>query len=95
MCIWSKAENIGLLEKAYAALNAGGRAVIFDIMQDDDERGPLAAAMGSPYFLGLATGRGMIYTISEYEDFCRQAGFRKVIRRSLPGQHTAVIAYKS
>lgn len=94
MCIWSRDENIGLLKKAYTALNSGGRAVIFDIMQNDDERGPLAAAMGSPYFLGLATGRGMIYTIREYEDFCRHAGFRKVIRRYLPGEHTAVIAFK-
>ena len=95
MCIWSRQENIDLLKKAYTGLNPRGRVVIFDIMQNDDEQGPLAAAMGSPYFLGLATGRGMIYTIREYEDFCREAGFRKIIRRNLPGEHTAVIAFKT
>lgn len=95
MCIWSKADNVALLKKAFAALEPGGRVVIFDIMQDDDERGPLAASMGSPYFLGLATGRGMIYTIREHEEFCREAGFSRVMRRALPGEHTAVIAYKA
>lgn len=95
MCIWSKADNIALLKKAFTALKPGGRVVIFDIMQNDDERGPLAASMGSPYFLGLATGRGMIYTIREHEDFCREAGFGRVIRRSLPGEHTAVVAFKA
>lgn len=94
MCIWSKEDNVALLKKAFAALKPGGRVVVFDIMQNDDERGPLAASMGSPYFLGLATGRGMIYTIREHEEFCREAGFGKVIRRALPGEHTAVIAFK-
>ena len=95
MCIWSKADNIALLRKAFTALKPGGRVVIFDIMQNDDERGPLAASMGSPYFLGLATGRGMIYKIKEYEDFCREAGFGSVIRRAMPGEHTAVMAFKA
>lgn len=95
MCIWSPEENIGLLRKAYEALPNGGKVVIFDIMQNDDRRGPLAAAMGSPYFLGLATGRGMIYSIREYESYCVEAGFSKVSRLALPAQHTAVIAEKS
>ena len=95
MCIWSRAENLDLLRKAHAALTSGGRVVIYDVMQDDDEKGPLPAAMDSPYFLGLATGRGMHVTIREYEDYCREAGFQRVSRLQLPAQQTAVIGFKS
>lgn len=94
MCIWSEQDNIDLLKKAFEALPEGGRVMIFDIMQNDDRMGPLAAAMGSPYFLGLATGRAMIYSISEYEEFCRKAGFYKTSRHALPAEHTVIVAYK-
>jgi hypothetical protein len=50
--------------------------------------------MGSPYFLCLATGTGMIYAKREYEDLCRRAGFSSVRRVELPREHTAIIATK-
>lgn len=94
LCIWSKAENLAFLKKAYDKLSSGGRVIVFDIMGNDSGDGPLAAAMGSPYFITLATGTGMIYMKNEYEDLCRQAGFVKVERVELPREHTAIIATK-
>jgi hypothetical protein len=94
LCIWSKAENLQFLKKAYDALPPGGRTIVFDIMANDADDGPLAAAMGSPYFLGLATGTGMIYTKSEYEALCREAGFSSTQRVELPREHTAIVAIK-
>lgn len=94
MCIWSKEENLGFLRKAFDKLPKGGQAVVFDIMANDSDDGPLAAAMGSPYFICLATGTGMIYSTSEYEDLCREAGFLRVKRIALPKQHTAIVATK-
>lgn len=93
-CIWSKEENQRFLRKAYERLPVGGRAILFDIMGHDEGGGPLASAMGSPYFLCLATGTGMIYSKREYVDICRQAGFRHVRRVELPREHTAIIATK-
>lgn len=94
LCIWSKAQNLEFLRKACDKLGAGGRVIVFDIMEKDSGDGPLAAAMGSPYFIALATGGGMIYMKQEYEDLCRQAGFSRVERVELPREHTAIIATK-
>lgn len=94
LCIWSNEQNVQLLKKAFDKLPQGGRTIVFDIMERETRDGPLAAAMGSPYFLGLATGTGMIYSEEEYEDFCRAAGFGEVRRVRLPRGHTAIIATK-
>ena len=92
--IWSEARNQELLRKAHAALPDGGAAIIFNMMQDDDESGPLTSAMGSPYFLTLATGEGMLYTWREYEDWMKAAGFRRVLRRTFVRNHGAIIGLK-
>ncbi|MBN2294095.1 MAG: hypothetical protein JXM70_16835, partial [Pirellulales bacterium] len=59
-----------------------------------DETGPLSAAMGSPYFLTLATGAGMLYTWQEYENWMREAGFSSVSRQELPRDHGAIVGRK-
>ena len=69
--IWSPDKDKFLLKKAYQALPKGGRVIVFNMMQKDDETGPLSAAVGSPYFLSLATGEGMLYTSKEYETWMK------------------------
>jgi hypothetical protein len=64
------------------------------MMQRDDEKGPLTAAIGSPYFLTLATGEGMLYTWREYEAWMREAGFSQVQREVLLRDHGAIIGTK-
>lgn len=94
MTIWSPAQNRALLQKAYRALAPGGAALVFNQMQHDTEDGPLSAAMGSPYFLTLATGVGMLYTWNEYEQWMREAGFACVFRRVLVRDHGVIIGIK-
>ena len=64
------------------------------MMQNDQENGPLSSAVGSPYFLTLATGKGMLYTWSEYETWFREAGFKSVKRHQLIRDHGAIIGIK-
>lgn len=92
--IWSPERDSQLLTKAYAALPSGGKVIIFNMMQRDDETGPLSAAVGSPYFLTLATGHGMLYSWNEYESWMKKAGFTGVKRYVLPRDHGAILATK-
>lgn len=92
--IWSEDKNRALIQKAYAALPPKGRIIIFNMMQRDDETGPLTAAMGSPYFLTLATGEGMLYTWSEYARWLQEAGFVRVERHELPRDHGLLVGHK-
>lgn len=92
--IWSKEQNLELLKKAYNSLDAGGKTVIFNMMQNTKQNGPLTAAIGSPYFLTLATGTGMLYTWKEYEELFLIAGFKSVKSIKLPRDHGIIIGIK-
>lgn len=92
--IWSLEENLELLRRAHAALPAGGRVMIFNMMQDDSRNGPLSAALGSPYFLTLATGKGMLYTWAEYTKLFQQAGFTDIRTHRLPVDHGVIVGIK-
>ena len=92
--IWGEDKDRELLRKCYDSLPAGGKVIIFNMMQRDDESGPLSAAVGSPYFLALATGTGMLYTWREYESWMRDAGFKNVRRRRLLRDHGLIIGSK-
>jgi len=92
--IWSPEKDQLLLRKSFDALPSGGKVILFNMMQDDDETGPWSAAIGSPYFLALATGEGMLYTWQEYENWMRETGFADVTRQVLPRDHGCVTAIK-
>jgi precorrin-6B methylase 2 len=92
--IWSEEHNRQLLRKCFDSLPTGGAVIIFNMMQLDTEDGPPGAAMGSPYFLTLATGEGMLYTWHEYSQWMRDAGFRSIESRALPRDHGLIIGRK-
>lgn len=92
--IWSKNKDLELLKKAYNEIKPGGRVMIFNMMQNDSQDGPLSAAMGSPYFLTLATGTGMLYTWQEYIDLFEQAGFKNIQVQKLPMDHGVIWGIK-
>jgi tRNA A58 N-methylase Trm61 len=94
LTIWSPEENILLLRRAFDALPSGGKVIIFNMMGNDDQSGPLTAALGSPYFLSIATGKGMLYSWQEYESFVHEAGFIKTERVVLPRDHGVLIGRK-
>lgn len=92
--IWSEQKNKMLFRKAYEALPKNGKVIIFNMMQDNDETGPLSTALGSPYFLTIATGEGMLYTWNEYESWLREAGFSEITTAKLPQDHGVIIGVK-
>jgi len=92
--IWGEEKNRLLLQKAFEVLTPGGSVWLFNMMQADTEDGPLSAAFGSPYFLALATGDGMLYTWHEYETWMREAGFLNVERQVLARDHGVIRGFK-
>lgn len=94
MPIWSPERDTALLRRAYDALPSGGKVLVFNMMGDDDEIGPMSAALGSPYFLTTATGEGMMYSWHEHESFLAAAGFHQTERHVLPKDHGLLIGVK-
>lgn len=92
--IWGEEKDRQLLKKCYDSLPSGGKVIIFNMMQHDDESGPMSAAVGSPYFLTLATGVGMLYTWNEYESWMKDAGFNPVERHKLLRDHGLIVGTK-
>jgi ubiquinone/menaquinone biosynthesis C-methylase UbiE len=92
--IWSEEKDRLLLKKCYDALPSGGSVVLFNMMQSDKEDGPLSTALGSPYFLTLATGEGMLYTWTEYETWMKEIGFTSIKRQELPKDHGVISGRK-
>ncbi|MBU0457016.1 MAG: methyltransferase [Nanoarchaeota archaeon] len=96
LVIWSLEENRILLEKAYQSLNERGQVVIFSSMSDDDEKGPLMAALDTVYFRSVAAGNGMIYPHKEYEKMLEEIGFKRIqkIKCDTWTPHGIVVGYK-
>jgi len=81
--IYSPEKNIEILRKTYQALPTNGIVIIFNMMGNDNDDGPISTALGSPYFLAIATGEGMLYSWSDYEKWLAEAGFKAVKRGNL------------
>jgi len=95
LTIWSMERNVELLKKCARSLPATGAVIVFNMMGDDDDTGPLSTALGSPYFLAIATGEGMLHAWKDYEGAMRQAGFSAIDRvDDLPLNHGLLVAHK-
>jgi ubiquinone/menaquinone biosynthesis C-methylase UbiE len=79
MPIWSAERNQKLVEASFKTLPKGGAIIIFNMMNDEDSW-PITPALGSMYFLSLATGEGMLYSWKEYTDWLEKGGFREIKR---------------
>lgn len=96
LMIWSPEQNRVLLQKAYDALSPGGQVIIFGSVADDDEQGPLMAALDTVYFSSVAAGHGLIYPWKDYEKLLREVGFKNIkkIRSKTWTPHGVIIAQK-
>lgn len=93
--IYSKSTNASLLRKSCASLLNGGVALVFNTVSFDSEDGPACAPVLSAYFLGLATGEGMVYPLKDYDDWFDAAGFRNGTKYYIPEiNHGLIVATK-
>lgn len=93
--IWSPEENQQILRKTCDALPVGGMVIVFNMMGNDEDTGPISTALGSLYFLTIATGKGMLYSWCDYEKWMHLAGFSEVKRiEKLPMDHGVFIGIK-
>ena len=93
--IYSPEKNLFILKKTADALPTGGKAIIFNMMGNDGDDGPMSTALGSPYFQAIATGEGMLYSWQDYENWLKRAGFSTFQRiQDLPLDHGVFIATK-
>lgn len=93
--IWSLEKIKRLLQKCWNYLPSGGKVIVFNMISNSDEKGPIACALGSPYFLTIAEGEGGLHTQREYEEVFSTAGFGQVnFLRDLPFNHGIIIATK-
>lgn len=95
LTIWSPEQNIVLLKKAYAALPKNGKLIVFNMAVENDQSGPFSSALGSLYFLCIATGAGRLYTWKEFDHFIDAAGFKSVQSKRLGQAHGMWVAQKS
>ncbi len=75
---WDEAECRTLLAKSTAALPAGGRILIHDMLLDDDKSGPLWAAEYSVLLSTITQGR--LYSAAEIGGWLADLGFTIVAR---------------
>jgi SAM-dependent methyltransferase len=94
--IWSSDDNLRLISRAYEALPAGGRLVIFNEFINDSLDGPLYAALDNVYFATLPTPHSQLYPPCDCVTWAHAAGFREA--KWFPGHswtpHGAVVAVK-
>jgi cyclopropane fatty-acyl-phospholipid synthase-like methyltransferase len=72
----SRAENRDLFRKTHAALVAGGRVLVRDIVMRESRTAPVSGALFAINML-VNTPRGGTFTFRELSEDLRAAGFRK------------------
>lgn len=86
-------KNIDLLVKVRKALKPGGRAAILEFVPNEDRVSPPMAAAFSIIMLA-STAAGDAYTLREYTEMCRAAGYARVTAHPVPmSPHTVVMAH--
>jgi hypothetical protein len=96
LVIWPLTVITELLKRAYDALPESGSVLIFSSISNDEENGPLMAALDSVYFVSIPATTGMIYAWKDYDACLTAAGFRRIERRPCHAwtPHGAIIAHK-
>ena len=90
---WDLDEKRMLLEKAYAALPAGGALIVFEALIDDERRVNTTGLLMSLNML-IETPGGFDYTGADCSQWMREAGFRRTRVEHLVGPDSMVIGFK-
>jgi hypothetical protein len=79
-----------ILRRVHAALPAGGRVVILEIVPDDDRRGPpLAVAFAVAMVVNTAGGDA--HTVPQYRDWLERGGFADVTVTPIAGRMVTTV----
>ncbi|MDZ4824863.1 MAG: methyltransferase [Actinomycetota bacterium] len=90
---WDEGEKRMLIGKAYAALPEGGRFIAIENVIDNDRRANAFGLLMSLNML-IETPGGFDYTASQFDAWCRAAGFTRTEVVPLAGPTSAAVAYK-
>jgi O-methyltransferase domain len=90
---WDLRQKRVLLDKAYAALPAGGALIVYDTIIDDARRSNVGGLMMSLNML-IETPGGFDYTGADCRGWMKQAGFRKSALEPLAGAESMVVGIK-
>jgi len=89
---WSIDTCLDLAKRSFAALPAGGRIVLHEMLLDD---GGLTPAPAVTFSLLMAMGTlGQQFTLGQLRDILQQAGFRDITSRHSYGYYSIVSAVK-
>ncbi len=82
-----------LIKKSYQTLKEGGQLLIADMIPNDKRTGPEL-----PLIFGLNmlihTEQGDVYTMKEYREWLKAAGFKRVTTIDVPGPSPLILATK-
>jgi precorrin-6B methylase 2 len=90
---WGTDTKRMLIRKAYEALPAGGTFIAIEAVIDDDRRQNAFGLLMSLNML-IETADGFDYTASQFDTWCREAGFKSTRVVPLTGPTSAAIATK-
>lgn len=90
---WGMKEKMVLLKKAYDALPAGGALVVIEALIDDERRQNAFGLMMSLNML-IETAEGFDFSVADFSEWAREAGFRDIRMMPLTGPSSAAIAVK-
>ena len=90
---WDLAQKKMLLEKAYAALPAGGALIVYEAMIDDERRENAFGLLMSLNML-IETPGGFDYTGADCQAWMHEAGFTKTRVEHLAGPDSMVVGIK-
>jgi ubiquinone/menaquinone biosynthesis C-methylase UbiE len=93
--IHSEGERWGrkLVRKSYRALRPGGLLLIAEMIPNDTRTGPARPLLFGLNML-LHTEQGDVFTLREYRQWLRSAGFRKVRTLAVPASSPLILATK-
>lgn len=90
---WGYADKLRLARGACEALPEGGAFVVIESIIDDERRQEAFGLLMSLNML-IETQEGYDFTFQDFNDLCREAGFRRFELLPLAGPTKAAIAYK-